>query len=78
MLGPVEALLDAQRRSQVPFEDTYPRLPPASSGSSIGPVSPEELPPLYPQLSAAGPSPEGPDVELTFEVIAAPRGPEPS
>jgi len=77
MLGPVEALLDAQRRAQVPFEDTYPRLPPASSGSSIGPVSPEELPPLYPQLSASGPA-SGPDVELTFEVIAAPRGPEPS
>jgi Tubulin/FtsZ family, GTPase domain len=76
MLGPVEALLEAQRLSQVPFEDTYSRVPPPSS-SSIGPVVPEDFPPLYPQMSPDGAG-SAPDVELTFEVIAGPRGPEAS
>ncbi len=76
MLGPVEALLDAQRRAQVPYEDTYSRLTPPPA-SSLGPVLPEDLPPLYPQMSADGPG-AAPDAELTFEVIAGPRGPDAS
>jgi hypothetical protein len=74
MLGPVEALLAAQRLAQTPYEEGYPRVPPPSS-TSIGPAVPEPLAPLYPHMSAAVDSP-GPDVELTFEVIASPRGPE--
>jgi len=74
MLGPVEALLDAQRLAQLPYEDAYSRLPPSSS-STMGSLPPEPLSPLYPQMSAPGGT-GGADVELTFEVIASPRGPE--
>lgn len=75
MLTPVEALLASQRISELVVEESYPRIPPTIP-SSIGPEPPEELPPMYPRMSAEGPS-APPDVELTFEVITpGPHGPE--